>query len=180
MKSAPTASVSGRVAQADLDYLLAYPIPGQTTVSEKLRYLVAFFRTHHESLTSLPDCLRELDRLLAPALQARREAETALDRRSEVVAVIAQAVPLLMARLIAEPPRHGDTPDRADLEAHERALVREAVALLDRLLRLALTAQAPAYRPEVLREELRPLRELIALLFPPNQLTSSTLGSSHE
>lgn len=177
MQSPQTASVSGRVAQRDLEFLLAFPIPGQTTISEKLRYLFAFFRTYHESLEDFADCRTEMDRLLGPALNDCQRHEHALGVHSEVVSAIAQSIPALMALLITDRVPAEDSDPLARLRDRERRLLRESLRMVERLLRLAITPRAPAYQPEILREELRPVLELFEHLMTPAQPNQLTKGS---
>jgi hypothetical protein len=165
------------VAQADYEYLLAFPIPGQTTISEKLRHVLAFFRTYHESLEGYAECRAEMERLLVPATKHREAHEHALGTHSEVARAVAQSVPALMALLITDRVPPGDPEALERLREGESRLLRESLRLLERLLRLAITPQAPAYRPEALRRELKTVLELVEFLKPsaqPNQADKGT------
>ncbi len=162
-ESKATQPISGRVAEADYAFLMEYPIPGQVTASEKLRYVLSFFRGYHESLSSFEDCLAELNRLAAPARKRVKKAENETRLTSELVDRLYQVLPELAALLITAPvPEPGKEPAAA-LIAFEDRLCQATLALVESALRMGLTAQSPTYNPSLLRDRLKNTRELVDL-----------------
>lgn len=160
-ESKATQPISGRVAEPDYAFLMEYPIQGQVTASEKLRYVLSFFRSYHESLASFEECLAELNRLAEPARKRVKKAEAESGVSSELVDRLYQLLPELMAQLItASVP--GKDP-AVSLVQFEARLYQTATALLESLLRMGLTSRSPTYNPQLLRDRLENIRELVDL-----------------
>ena len=161
--SRATQSISGRVTEADYAFLMEYPIQGKVTASEKLRYVLSFFRSYHESLSSYEDCLAELSRLAAPARKRVKKAENETARSSELVDRLFQIVPELLSQLItARPETEGDK-TIASLHAIEERLCQTTLSLIESILRMGLTSQSPTYNPQLLRDRLKNIYELVEL-----------------
>lgn len=176
MADEATVPISGRVRQEDYEFLMAYPMGGKVTASEKLRGVLSFFRTYHENLRRYGDCVAELERLAERPLKSVREAERQLGMHSDVVDRATQALPRLLAEILTADIPPGPEPQRQALRQLEARLADGLVTLLEAYLRLALTRSAPAYDPRVARAKLGTAIELIDLI----RKTSKTEGTSHE
>lgn len=159
----PTVPISGRVSEDDYQFLMEYPISGKVTASEKLRYVVSFFRGYHESLTNYEDSVVELNRLLEPTRKALKKAELDTGASSEFVDRILQVLPEMLALSITlNVPKKSDKQLPALLAFEDRQL-KSVMGLIESVLRMGLTSQSPTYNPTVLRDKLDTIRELVDL-----------------
>lgn len=156
-----TVPISGRVAEDDYLFLMEYPISGKVTASEKLRYLVSFFRSYHESLNRFEDSLAELNRVLEPARKDIKRAEVETGVSSELIDRLMQLVPEAMAHLItARIPKETDE-QLAALQKLEERLLKNATSLMESVLRMRLTTHSPTYNPHLLRNRFNTIHELV-------------------
>lgn len=155
--------ISGRVSEEDYQFLMAYPISGKVTASEKLRYVVSFFRSYHESLSQYEESLTEMGRLLESARKDIKKAEADTASASELVDRLMQVIPELMATMItAKVPKKGDRQLPALIDFEER-LIKTTMLLIESVLRMGLTTRSPTYNPSILSERMETIRELVAL-----------------
>ena len=162
-----TVPISGRVTEEDYQYLMEYPIAGKVTASEKLRYVVSFFRTYHESLESYEESFAELNRLLEPSRKALKKAELETGSSSEFVDRILQVLPEMLALSITlSLPKKADKQLPALLAFEDRQL-KSVMGLIESVLRMGLTSQSPTYNPTVLRDKMDTIRELVELSQKP-------------
>lgn len=161
--SKATQTISGRVAEEDFNFLMAFPIAGQVTASEKLRHALSFFRQYQQSLEEFEECVSAFDRQLEPARKSVKRAESAEGVYSELVDKLLRQAPQLLAFLVAT--RIPDKePDRlkALLQFEEKAC-QQLLGLLESVLRLGLASQSPTYNPTLLRARLKIVQELVDL-----------------
>ncbi len=162
-ESKATQAISGRVTETDYAFLMEYSIPGQVTASEKLRHVLSFFRSYHESLNRYEDCLGELNRLAAPARRRIKKAEGEAGVSSELVDRLYQLLPELVAQLVTAPAPKSGKEAAQSLVGFEERLCQTTLALLESVLRMGLTSQSPTYNPQLLRGRLKNIHELVDL-----------------
>jgi hypothetical protein len=155
-------TVSARIPVEDLQWLATLEVQGATTPSDKLRALVAQLRRQHEGALEYSASLQWMRDLVAPFVTAVGTFEHRQGKHSEVVRLISDWVPQLMAILVSEN-NLGREPLRKAQEIEEK-LVARAVQLLMGLLRLGVTPGADCYDPPALEKYLPPIIELSALI----------------
>lgn len=157
--------VSGRVSQADFDYVMSAPMEGRVTASEKLRYLFSAYRRFQEGMTDEASCVVELQRLLEPSRREVLRAERDQGKHSELVEKLFVALPELMATLIAFAPEGSGKKEIRDLTDLEARLGDQVVNLLESVLRLAVSGKrSPTYSPQLFQKRLEGSFELLALI----------------
>lgn len=162
-ESKATVPISGRVGEDDYQFLMEYPIDGKVTASEKLRYVMSFFRSYHESLNDYADSLSELNRLLEPSRKGIKRAELDTGVSSELVDRIMQVLPEMLALSITlNIPKKADRQLPALLSFEERQL-RSLMGLIESVLRMGLTSKSPTYNPMVLKDKMKTISELVEL-----------------
>lgn len=162
-----TVPISGRVSDDDYQYLMEYPISGKVTASEKLRYVVSFFRSYHESLNNYEESVGELNRLLEPSRKSLKKAELESGTTSEFVDRILQVIPEMLALSITlKIPKKTERQLPAMLAFEERQL-KAVMGLIESVLRMGLTSQSPTYNPTILHDKLDTIRELVDLIQKP-------------
>lgn len=160
--SKATVPVSGRVAEEDYLFLMEHPIQGKVTASEKLRFIVSFFRSYHENLENFESSVVELNRLLEPARKQIKGAEVDSGVTSELMDRLLQVLPEMMATLVTA--RFAKEEDNLEpLLDLEQRMLRGVVGLMESVLRMGLTSQSPTYNPNLLKDRMATIRELVEL-----------------
>lgn len=161
-------TLSCRVDMADADFLLALDIPGATTVSDKLRHVLAEYRRRQMNLQNFGDCLTEMRNLLTPFLQMAQEMENAHQVRSELIGRLLETLPVMMAILITSRSPSEEGKQKAYLQAEESRLADRLFQLIEGVLRMAISSRPPCYDPDLFAERLPPLLELAEILSSRN------------
>ena len=155
-------TVSARIPTDDLQWLATLDIHGANTPSDKLRALVSQLRRQHEGALEYSASLQWMRDLVSPFLTAVGAFEHRQGRHSEVLRLISDWVPQLMALLVAESTL-GKDPLRKAQEIEDK-LVARCVQLLTGIMRLGITASTDCYDPQVLDKHLPHLIELSAII----------------
>jgi hypothetical protein len=161
-------TVSIRLPEDDLAWLSDLQLPGASTPSDKLRALLAEARRRGEGTGNYVGCVALLREQVRPLLDATQELAHTQGLHSEVIAMLAQQIPELMATLIAGAPAGKSSPEQArEVEAR---LAARAMRMLLGLLRLTITQRTPAYDPAVLDAFVPEILELAGLIRNARQL----------
>jgi hypothetical protein len=164
-------TVSARIPTEDLQWLATLEVQGASTPSDKLRALVAQLRRQHEGSLEYGASLQWMQDLVSPFVTALGTFEHRQGKHSEVVRLISDWVPQLMAILVCENSL-GREPLRRAQEIEER-LVARAIQLLLGILRLGITPGIDCYDPQVLQKFLPQVIELSAVVDSTRKLSSS-------
>ena len=95
-------TVSARIPGEDLEWLATLDMQGATTPSDKIRALVSQLRRQHEGALDYGASLQWMRDLVAPFVTAVGAFEHRQSRHSELVRLVADWVPQVMALLVAE------------------------------------------------------------------------------
>ncbi|MBC2595268.1 hypothetical protein H5P28_13450 [Ruficoccus amylovorans] len=159
-----TVPISGRISQQDYDFMMQHSFGGKVTASEKLRHVASFFRQYHEHFGSYAEGIEELNRLSEPARKNIKHLEYEQGVHSELVDAAANLFPLGVAYLASRQQRPAKKDQLPYLLETEERLLALVLRLLEQVLRLGLTTQAPAYNPHLLEDKLGTITELVGLL----------------
>ncbi|MFP4351280.1 MAG: hypothetical protein ACLFRP_00225 [Puniceicoccaceae bacterium] len=170
-ESARTVPISGRISVEDYDFLMSHPFGGKVTASEKLRHMASTFRRYHEHLGEYAGCLEELERLMAPARKNLKRLENETETRSEVIDTAMNLLPQALALLISRQERPPEKDGLPFLLETEEKVLQAVLRLVEQILRLGLTRDAPAYNPRLLDDRLGTIIELAGLLSRKNTTT---------
>lgn len=159
-----TTTISCRVDADDADFLLALEVPGATTVSDKMRHVLAEYRQHQQNLRNFRDCLMDFRNLIAPTYKEIQDMEFSHDLRSEFVNRIVETLPVLLSTLLTT-----GRPDRREEEVPhlhqlEKRLIDQVFQLVDGLLRIGVSSRPPCYDPQLFQERLKGLLSLTEIL----------------
>jgi hypothetical protein len=151
-------TLSGRVPDDLYQWFAGLAVDGAVTNSDKLRVLLAQLKRQHQGALDYASAQSWLRDLLAPL---RREL-SALERdealHSELLTTLIEQITALCATLVSSHPIN-----REAALALEETVVRRAFGLTEALLRQALTTQAAAFDPKVIRRHCTQSIELAAL-----------------
>lgn len=166
-------TVSVRIPDEDLEWLMALDIAGARNPSDRIRSLIAANRRQREGTTDYVACVAMLRDFLRPFLDVLRAAERREKIHSEVVATVADSLPEIMAEMIAFRPVPDDD-TAADALAHiEADLTARTMRALIRILRLSITQAVPAYAPAVLDSHVAEIIEIANLISGRRSLTTT-------
>jgi len=155
-------TVSARIPGEDLAWLATYDIQGAATPSDKLRALVSQVRRQHEGSLEYSASLQWMRDLTAPFVNAVGAFEHRHANHSEIVRLVSDWAPQIMALLIAESSL-GREPQRKAQEIEEKLLQR-CFQLLAAILRLGVTPISDCYDPQTLERYLSPLLDLSGVI----------------
>jgi hypothetical protein len=155
-------TVSARISGEDLEWLATFDIQGATTPSDKIRALVGQIRRQHQGSMDYAASLQWMRDLVAPFVTAVGAFEHRQSKHSDVLRLVSDWVPQVMAMLVAEGAL-GRDPQRKALEIEEK-LVTKLFQLLMAVLRLGVTPAADCYDPKVLERHLPQLIELTGVI----------------
>ncbi|MBV8187279.1 MAG: hypothetical protein JOY64_15460 [Alphaproteobacteria bacterium] len=157
-------TVSVRVPDEDLEWLMALDIAGARNPSDRIRSLIATNRRQREGTTDYVACVAMLRDFLRPFQDVVSTVERREKVHSEVVATILGGLPDVMAEAIAFPAVPNDESAVAALTRIEADLAGRMMRLLVRLLRLSITQTVPAYDQGVLDTYIAEIAEIADLI----------------
>lgn len=155
-------TLSARIPTEDLDWLVGLDLQGAVSPSDKLRSLIGQLRRQHEGSLDYQRSLSWLRDLVTPFVNAIRGFEHQNRMHSEVLTLVAEAVPQIMATLLSERALGDDARERAI--AVEEIVVQRCFQLLTSILRLAVTRDAACYNPKVIDAHVPPVLEIVEII----------------
>ena len=166
-------TVSVRIPEDDLQWLMGLDIEGARNPSDRIRSLIGATRRQRAGTSDYVSCAAMLRDFLRPLQDVLSAAERREKVHSEVVATILAALPEIMAEAIAFPPVPADGPAAATLSHIEANLATRTMRLLVQLLRLSITPAVPAYDPTVLDSYLAEIAHIADLIRDRRPLTAT-------
>lgn len=149
MPNANRIPLSVRISQEDADFIAQLQFDGASTPSEKVRELLKQARLAHTEQKNYDGVLTSSEQLLATARHEILTYEKELGVHSHIVARIFEALPDLMATMVADFPK---TCNKAELVDFEKQAMWRIVRLMDSILQLAITGKGAGYDDTVLNE----------------------------
>lgn len=161
-----TIQISTRINQKDADFLAGLSIEGALTPSDKLRALIDEARRRREGVHEYGAGLKHTRELVGPALDRTLQIETQGLPHSELIPLVGEWLAESMAYLISGIPEDGpfDDAEEAQLREVERGLAERVFRLLQQVLRLGVTKDAPCYDSGLVARSLSPALELLEVL----------------
>ncbi|MEM7170780.1 MAG: hypothetical protein AAF530_11460 [Pseudomonadota bacterium] len=154
--------LSVRISDKDAEFLASFDAEGAHTPSEKLRAILATARRRHEVGRDFDSCSTVVEDLLRPSLHRVRNAQREVGLRSDFVFKIFDRMPEMMAELMAAA---SDTAkDEKALRAFEGSLAEQLFALMEEVLDMGLTSRSRTYDPELIKQRLPPILEVLNLI----------------
>lgn len=155
-------TISIRIPDEDFQWLLALQEPGAKTPSEKLRALVAQVRQQDMAKNDPDICSARMRSMAQPFIEAITSLERKTRVHSEVVSVVAERAPQLMATLVSSQ-LSSKQPEKEAKEV-EAILVQQCFLLFKALLRSAVTSTPATYDNNVLDLYLPDIIELANII----------------
>lgn len=155
-KSSPT---TVRLTDAEQTFLSELKVPGATSISDKIRVLIADRKRQDEAGRNYVSALALADSLLDPMKNAVRALENEHQMHSQLVRRVLELVPDILASLLVE----GVTPesDGDDLKLMEQKLATQLLRVLDAMLQIYMGRESALYEPALFSgERMETLRRL--------------------
>lgn len=146
-------ALSARLPADDAAYLRDWEVDGADTPSEKLRRVVHDARVRSLAASDYRGALRMANELLGPSLEYVRAAELENGQHSELMAKITEWLPEMVAYVYSAQALSNGDPD-AGLRRLEGGVAMRVTTLMQAVLQMAVTAQAPLYDPSLLDDRL--------------------------
>jgi hypothetical protein len=134
-------------------------VEGAVTSSDKLRVLLAQLKRQHEGTMDYVNALAWFRDLTARLRQDLAVVERDAGTHSEVVNSLVEHLSAMLATVVSAHPQ-----GKRDAQQLEDTLVRRATAMAEALLRQAVTPNASAYDPKVVRRHGAKLVEMARLV----------------
>ncbi len=151
--------LSGRIPADLYAWFAALEVEGAVTSSDKLRVLLAQLRRQHEGSMDYVNALSWFRDLGARLRQDLAATERDSNIHSEVMASLVEHTGAMAATVLSAHPQ-----TKREAQAIEDQLVRRATAMAEALLRQAVTPNAAAYDPKVVRKHCSNLAEMAQLI----------------
>lgn len=139
-------TVSGRIPDELYQWFAALELEGAITNSDKLRLLLGQIKRQYEGSLDYVSALAWFRDLTAPLRVALSRIERDEDRHSEVMSTLVEHICVLAATLVSSQPSGKER--AVELE---QVMVRRVFAMTEALLRQAVTPEASAFDPKVVR-----------------------------
>jgi hypothetical protein len=160
-----TVQLSTRVTDSDSAFLASLEIDGAQTPSDKLRALIEDARKRREGTRDYKAGLRLVEDMLAPALERIRGAENRTEQHSELVNNVITWITETLAFVMSRSPDQHLPPEEGDeLSSLERGLADRAFLLIESVLRLGVTGEAPCYDRKAIAKRMPQVVELVQLI----------------
>jgi hypothetical protein len=167
-------TLSARIPVEDMQWLAGLDIEGAVSPSDKLRALIGQMRRQHEGTLDYQGSLSWLRDLVSPFVTAIRALEHENRMHSEVLTLVAEALPPIMATLLSERGLAKDAKARA-IEVEE-IVVQRCLQLLTSILRLAVTRDAGCYSPTVIDDHVGSVLEIADVVRQARKIREETHG----
>ena len=155
-------TLSARIPTEDLEWLVGLDIQGAVSPSDKLRALIGQMRRQHEGRSITSAAWAGCAIWWRPSSARIRALEHHNRMHSEVLTLVAEALPQIMATLLSERGLANDAKKRA-IEVEE-IVVQRCFQLLTSILRLAVTRDAACYNPKVIDTHVPPVLEIAEII----------------
>lgn len=164
MLSRKTVPFSVRVPYEDAEFIAGLDVNGAKSPSDKLRAIITQARLRERGEQDYSTVLSFFDEQVAPVAQSIRKGELECNKHSELLALVYERVPELLAFLVSYPAEK-EFFDLAELEGLERGIANRVFRLLEGVMRLAVSpSSTPCYDPDVLSDRIDPLIDLAQII----------------
>jgi hypothetical protein len=152
-----------RLTEDDQTFLASLQVAGATTISDKVRALIADRRLIDEAGRDYESALALANNLLAPVQSSIKVAEKEQRVHSQLVHRVMEWAPELLATLLADGPSGSSS--RANLKALEQSLAEQLTRLVDIVLQVSMVRDTALYSADALSpEHLTSVRQLCRLM----------------
>jgi len=157
-------SLSVRLSPDEAAFLAGYNPPGATTLSEKLRVMIAETQRNHADTNDFPSSLAFYEERMSGSVRKLREAENEAGCHSELLAQFTHWLPEANASFTANVPDDGTESLKDRLLKLEAETTDKIFTMFEHVLRLAVTGDSPCYNPDVINNRIAAVVKLSELI----------------
>jgi len=154
--------LSVRIAQEDAAYIAGLHVDGARTPSEKIRALIAEARQREYEAHEFAAVLRFVQAMLSPSVNKIRELERAHRMHSELISRLSEWLPATIAAIATVQAEQSS--DAEMLLGFEAELAGRVMLLMESMLQLGVTANAPCYTSGLISQRIAPIAELVKMV----------------
>lgn len=151
-------ALSARLPAEDAAFLNEWQVDGAATPSEKLRRVVRDTRGRVKAETDYRSALRMANELFGSSLEYVRESEVEIGAHSELMAKIGEWLPEMVAYVYSAEGLAGPETE-GNLKRLEGGVAMRVMTLMQSVLQMSVTTNAPLYDPTLLDERLNGVLE---------------------
>ncbi|GAB6093805.1 hypothetical protein JCM14469_00570 [Desulfatiferula olefinivorans] len=159
-----TVPISVRISHEDAEFLSRLTIGGAGTPSDKLRAIIREQRQRQSTTTDYPGCFQTIQTLMAPVIEAVRQAENEQGIHSELIFRAFDWFPDLIACVMSSLPESPNAPAAADLGELEKNVAERLFRIMESVLQMGTNRWNHCYNPQQMEKRSRPLLDLAALV----------------
>lgn len=156
-----TVPLSVRISHDDAEFLAELKIEGATTPSDKLRGLIAERKKQSLQGFEYDQVFTSLQTNLDKVIPILRQVENKEGAHSEILKMMAESLPDLLAHLLADGKKINNKEDMAKLESQ---LADKFFLLIEMMLRLGVTSQSPCIDKEAISKRMGTSIELVQMI----------------
>ena len=156
-----TVPLSVRISHDDAAFLAELKIEGATTPSDKLRGLIAERKKQSLQGDEYDLILASLEANLGRVIPVLRHVENDQNAHSEILKMVAESLPDMLAHLLAQGRKVKDKNDMAKLESQ---IADKFFLLIEMMLRLGVTSQSPCIDKEAISKRIGTSVELVQMI----------------
>jgi hypothetical protein len=157
--------LSVRVSADDAEFIARLHVEDATTPSEKIRALIHEAQRRRAGYRDYTRALAMARETIDPGVSALRHAEHQEAMHSELVYALEEWLPETFAYFLTRLTNMSDRKDRAaQLVDLEQGIADRILRLLEKILRLGVTPECPAYTRSVVHDRLDPILDLLEVI----------------
>ena len=158
-------TVSVRLSESEADFLASLRISEAKTPSDKLRAIIQQAKLMQESTSDFHESLNLLKNLTEPTHRHLLENERKTNLHSDLISKYSTWVIESLAYFITVLAENNDpSKDKEKLLQIELGLTTRIKKFFEDFLRLGVTASAPCYNPQIVRENISTILELTDII----------------
>jgi len=159
--SQKSTAISVRITPQDSEFIANLEMEEAITPSEKIRALLKMARENHNQERDLPSCLNFARNVVDPVINQLKKVELEEQLHSELVTVFSEWLIHLLGYI--------GTLEKCEMNKHtllqiEAEIGHRLFRLMGSVVRMGVTHSAPCYNPQLIRNSLPPLQEILSII----------------
>lgn len=152
---------SVRLPHEDAEFIANMKIKGAKTPSDKIRAIISKAREEEKEDKCYKNILRKIQEIFIAPLDKLREEELKKGEHSELMRILSEWLCETCAFFIYA---LSENKNGTNLNNLEKGVADRIFTLFERIMRMGVTAQAPCYNKDIVKEHLAPVLELAGII----------------
>ncbi len=156
-----TIPLSVRISHDDAEFIAGLKIDGAVTPSDKIRAIITDARTREQHSQDYNGNLKLAKDLFAPTLEQVQSEENINNQHSELLITFSDWLAESVAFFASS---YNSTGKKVNLKNIEAGVTKRVFRLMDFVLRMGVTKNAPCYDKKVISDNIEPMLELMEIV----------------